>query len=95
VADGETLEETCKRIGKTKLGVDLEIIEMTNEGHGLKDRGDHEIFMHDYRVKVVSGTPRVASDDYVELKWEVPSVQFNDMKGMGDCCRLYKEYLER
>ncbi len=95
VIEGETFEDTCMRIGRTKLGVELKVISVINEGHGVKDRGDHKIFMHDYEARVVSGVPKVVSDDYVEMKWEVPEVQFKSMKEMGDCCRLYKEYLEK
>ena len=50
--------------------------------------------MHDYRAEIVSGVPKISSDDYIELKWEKPELQFASMNVFGDCCRLYKEYLE-
>ena len=91
VEGNESHQETVKRIGKNKLGVDLEIGELLNEGNS--DRGDFELFMHDYLATVKSGEPGIVSDNYTELKWSEPKSQLKSMKIMGDCCRLYKEYL--
>lgn len=91
IHENESPGDTVKRIGKTKLGVELKPKKLINEG--TSDRGTFTLFMHDYEAEVVSGTPEVVSDDYIELKWEIPSVQFESMDEMGDCCRLYKEYL--
>ena len=92
IHNDETPQDTVKRIGKDKLGVELKPIKLINEGKS--DRGDFILFMHDYEAEVSSGTPSVVSDDYIEMKWEIPSVQFSTMQEMGDCCRLYKEHLE-
>lgn len=89
----ETAEDTIKRIGRYKLGVELALVRLLNEGYG--DRPDFTLFMHDYEVRVVSGTPSIHSDDFVELKWTDPEKQLSSMEVMGDCCRLYKEYLTR
>lgn len=93
VVDNELPRETVRRIGKEKLGVDLEIGELINEG--ASDRGDFTLFMHDYLAVTITGEPRIVSDDYVELKWANPLDQLKSVTTMGDCLRLYKDYLER
>jgi hypothetical protein len=50
--------------------------------------------MKKYEAKIISGEPCIVSDDYIKLKWSEPIKQIESMKVMGDCCRLYKEYLE-
>ena len=92
VKPGESPGETVKRIGKGKLGVELEILELLNEGSSERD--EYILFMHDYKVKILEGVPALHSTDYIELKWGKPEVQLHSMSVMGDCCRLYKEYLE-
>lgn len=92
VKENETPEETVKRIGKNKLGVELGLAELLNEG--TSDRGDFILFMHDYLAKIVSGEPQVMSEHYERLKWSEPTTQLRSMDTMGDCCRLYKEHLE-
>lgn len=90
--DGEKVEDTIKRIGRNKLGVELELVQFLNEGYG--DRPDFTLFMHDYEARVTNGIPRINSDDFIELKWSDPLTQISSMDIMGDCCRLYKEYLD-
>lgn len=91
VSENESPKDTVKRIGKNKLGIELEIGELLNEGKS--DRGDFILFMHDYSATITNGEPNIVSNDYVELIWAEPHSQLNSMKVMGDCCRLYKEYL--
>ncbi len=91
VAENETRGETIRRIGKNKLGIELEIGELLNEG--ISDRGDFTLFMHDYSATMNEGQPRIVSDFYTDLKWAEAKSQLASMKVMGDCCRLYKEYL--
>lgn len=93
VAGNETHEETIKRIGKNKLGVELEIGKLLNEGKS--DRGNFTLFMHDYSVKIIEGELKINNDYYTNIKWAEPIAQLNSMKVMGDCCRLYKGYLKQ
>jgi len=65
---------------------------LLNEGYG--ERTEFKLFMHVFEGKIVTGKPCINSDDFVELKWSEPTTQLSSMKIMGDCCRLYKEYLE-
>jgi ADP-ribose pyrophosphatase YjhB (NUDIX family) len=91
--EGETAQDTVRRIGAHKLGVILEPMELLNEGR--VERPDFTLFMHDYSAKTTKGTPSINSDDYIQLQWSEPHKQLNSMEIMGDCCRLYKEFLER
>lgn len=91
--DKESPADTVKRIGQNKLGVDLKIGKMINEG--LSEREDFTLFMHDYEAVIVNGAPQLVSNDYTEIKWSDPEKQFASMSVMGDCCRLYKESLEK
>ncbi len=89
----EKAEDTIKRIGQHKLGVELASVRLLNEGYG--DRPGFTLFMHDYEARVIDGIPSIHSDDFIELKWADPTEQLSSMEIMGDCCRLYKEHLER
>ena len=92
VNKGEKFEDTMKRIGKDKLGVELNPGRMITEGK--KDRSDFILFMHDFEAEIISGTPSCVWEHYTELKWEDPKIQLKNMTKMGECCRLYKKYLE-
>lgn len=90
---GESIDETIVRIGRKKLGIDLKPRVLLNEG--LVEREAYRLFMHDYSAELVHRTPQIIeSDPYEVLKWEDPRTQLASMDVMGDCCRLYWEYLE-
>jgi len=92
VKDDETFEQTIERIGIDKLNIKLRAVKLINEGKS--ERQYFIMFMHDYLAEIIAGTPQiVANDPYEEIKWEKPEKQLPSMKIMGDCCRLYKEYL--
>jgi len=91
VKEGETFEETVVRIGRDKLGVELKPGKMLIEGK--KDRGDFILFMHDFETEIISGIPSCVWKHYTQLKWEDPVIQLKNMTKMGECCRLYKEFL--
>lgn len=93
VIENETHQDTVQRIGKNKLGVELETEKLLNEGQS--DRGDFILFMHDYSAKIIKGQLEINKDYYTDLKWAEPISQLNSMEIMGDCCRLYKEYLNQ
>jgi ADP-ribose pyrophosphatase YjhB (NUDIX family) len=93
VVDGETPEQTIRRIGHDKLGVDLQMEQLLNEGYG--ERSDFRLFMHDYAATVLSGKPHIASGDFVELQWATAENFLPTIKTKGDCTRLYGEFLQR
>lgn len=92
VNEEETHNEAIKRIGKEKLGIELMPLRLLNEGYGERD--DFRLFMHDYEAKVISGIPRLNSDDYVDLCWEEPVSFLSKIPIKGECTRLYDEYLQ-
>ena len=92
IGEGETYYETIRRIGKDKLGVDLEPVSLLNEGYGERD--DFRLFMHDYAAKIIDGTPHINSDDYVKFSWEEPKSFLLSIETKGECTRLYEEYLQ-
>lgn len=62
---------------------------------GKSERETYVLFMHDYLAEVIEGEPKITKNDpYESLKWELPEKQLSSMKVMGECCRLYKEFLE-
>lgn len=91
VGEGEEFSDTVQRIGENKLGVQLELVKPINEGKS--DRGNFILFMHDYEARITAGEPGIVSGDYTELKWADPRAHLESMEVMGDCCRLYGEYL--
>lgn len=74
----ENFEETIIRIGRNKLGVNLEPIKLLNEGHG--ERPEFILFMHVFAAKIVKGNPCLNSDDFIELKWSEPALQLSTVK---------------
>jgi ADP-ribose pyrophosphatase YjhB (NUDIX family) len=52
--EGETAQDTVRRVGAHKLGVTLEPMELLNEGR--VERPDFTLFMHDYSAKITKGT---------------------------------------
>jgi len=93
VTDGETSEATIVRIGLHKLGVKLTPVRLLNEGYG--DRPDFRLFMHDYEARIIGGTPYLASEDYVELKWADAASFLAMLSVKGECTRLYSEHLDQ
>jgi len=90
---GEKYIDTIKRVGKHKLGVNLDVVRLLNEGYGERD--DFRLFMHDYLVKIVDGEPHICSDDYTQLVWEDAETFLPTINIKGDCTRLYWEYLQK
>lgn len=91
VIAGESPDATIARIGSHKLGVELQLVRLLNEGYG--ERPNYRLFMHDYEAQIIAGEPRLASDDYIELKWAPAETFLPTLKTKGDCTRLYDEYL--
>lgn len=90
VESGETHEEAMKRMGKERLGVTFEPVRMLNEK--LVERDDYFLFMHDYEA-TMTGDIELVERYYSNCKWENPERQFAQMSVMGDCCKVYREFL--
>lgn len=92
VKRGESFKETVARIGKDKIGVELKAVKLLNERK--IEREDFVLFMHNYLAEIINGEPHIVrSDPYSKIKWEKAERQLASMDIMGECCRLYKEYL--
>src|SRR3989344_7345304 len=59
--DGETEIEGCKRVGKTKLGVEIEVGKRL--GSGSDERKNHNLHLTDYEATIVGGEPNVPQSD--------------------------------
>ena len=90
-ADGETDEALVRRIGREKLGVEIEDLGRLSEGH--LDRSGYRLEMRLHAVRIVAGEPRVPQGvpgvtQYSEWGWKPPS----ELRGGADrgslCCRL-------
>lgn len=89
--DGEQPADTIARIAADKLGVELEMVALLNEGYG--DHGDFVLFMHDYTARITKGIPTIISNDYVKLLWAKAEDFLPTLQQKGDCTRLYSEYI--
>ena len=86
----ETLEDAARRIGQSKLGVEVRLGNVI--GFGVQDRGDYVIEMHLFEAWLDSSTPNLTIDPkssglthYTSWRWGEPS----DLKataGIGSIC---------
>ncbi len=89
---GEEPEDTARRIGTGKLGTVLEVGELLNEGTSEQE----EFFRQMYVFRVTPfGEPKIITDDYSEFRFFWPEEHIATMPILGDCTRLYKEYLNK
>lgn len=92
---GELPEAGLRRVGREKLGVELEPVSLV--GIRSADRGDHELILMDIEATVVSGEPRVdaattTSTRYVDQRWTSELSLLRDAAGRGSlCCRILLE----
>lgn len=91
IKEGETHEDTIKRIGVEKLGVEL------IPGKLLIDESNDSIHMYDYEATIREGLPKIVSDDYIKFEWTNPIKKLDGMNesDMGMCTGLFKKYLSK
>jgi 8-oxo-dGTP diphosphatase len=70
--EGESHQEAATRVGRQKLGVEIELGERI--GDSTHDRGTYTLHLTDYKAKVVRGEPRAPQKDksvtqYSECKY--------------------------
>ena len=89
---GELPEAGLRRVGREKLGVELEPVSLV--GIRAADRGDHELILMDVEAIVVSGEARVeaattTATRYVEQRWTPELSLLRDAARRGSlCCRI-------
>jgi 8-oxo-dGTP diphosphatase len=89
---GELPEAGLRRVGREKLGVELEPVSML--GIRRADRGEYELILMDIEARVVSGEPSVhgassTATCYVDQRWtdDLPLLAPAARRG-SLCCRI-------
>ena len=88
----ESWEDAVRRAGREKLGVELDVGEVLEEG--TLERAGYTLHMRLYAARIASGTPSVPQEvagvtQYSALDW-LPSGRFVPAAQAGSlCCRLY------
>lgn len=87
--EGELPEAGLRRVGREKLGVELEPIRFL--GIQSADRGEYELILMDIEARVASGDPDVrastsAGTRYVDQKWTDRLEILADAAARGSLC---------
>jgi ADP-ribose pyrophosphatase YjhB (NUDIX family) len=90
LAEGESEREALVRVGRDKLGVEVEPLEPVGEDEA--DRVDHRIAMRDWSARIVAGQPavpqRAAGTQYVEWRWGDPAELAPAARAGSVCARV-------
>ena len=90
--DGESWQDAVRRAGRDKLGVDLAVDDVLEEGEIV--RSGYTLRMRLYEARIAAGEPHVPQPtagvtQYTELDWAAPD-RFEPAAAAGSlCCRLY------
>ena len=88
----ESWEDAVRRAGRDKLGVELDVGDVLEEG--TLERAGYALHMRLYEARIASGTPAVPQDatgvtQYTALDW-LPIERFVPAAEAGSlCCQLY------
>ncbi len=90
--EGESFEQAVVRSGREKLGVDLKVVKLINEGD--LEREKYVLHMEEYEVEIVTGEPVVPQGiegitQYSEYKWAEPEILKEAAKKGSLCTQLY------
>ena len=90
LAEGESERDALVRVGRDKLGVEVEPLEPVGEDEA--DRVDHRIAMRDWSARIVAGQPAVpqsaAGTQYVEWRWGDPAELAPAARAGSVCARV-------
>lgn len=92
---GELPEAGLRRVGREKLGVELEPLRLI--GIRSMDRGDYELILMDIEAGILAGDPSVfaaktRSTRYVAQRWTADLGLLRDAARRGSlCCRILLE----
>lgn len=95
--EGETWQDAVRRAGRDKLGVELEVGDVLEEG--TIERAGYTLHMRLYEARIVSGTPSAPQQvegvtQYTALDW-LPPERFVPAAEAGSlCCRLYLRFVD-
>ena len=96
--DSESWEDAVRRAGREKLGVELEVGDVLEEGEVR--RTSYTLHMRLYQARIRSGTPSVPQSivgvtQYGALEWANADVFVPAAQAGSLCCRLYLRHHER
>ncbi|HEX6587815.1 MAG TPA: NUDIX hydrolase [Longimicrobiales bacterium] len=96
--EGESWADAVRRAGREKMGVELEVGDVLEEGS--IERASYTLHMRMYEASVVGGVPSVpqASADvtqYGALDWASADVFVPAAQAGSLCCRLYLRHAGR
>jgi 8-oxo-dGTP diphosphatase len=66
--EGESEAEGCKRIGDTKLGVEIKL--GNRIGDGEDERKKYNLHLADYEARIINGVPKVPQPDTSVTQYE-------------------------
>jgi 8-oxo-dGTP diphosphatase len=95
--DGENHQAAATRVGRQKLGVEIELGEKI--GDSTHDRGTYTLHLTDYKAKIVSGVPKAPQSDksvtqYSECKFSNdPTILIPAAQRGSQCTQLFLESL--
>lgn len=90
--DDESWQDAVRRAGRDKLGVELEVGDVLEEGS--IERADYTLTMRLYEARIAQGTPAVPQPtpgvtQYTALDWAPPELFEPAARAGSLCCRLY------
>ena len=88
--EGESEREALLRVGRDKLGVEVEPLEPIGEDEAERD--DHRIQMRDWSARIAAGVPAVPQrgegTQYVEWRWGDPAELAPAARAGSVCARV-------
>jgi ADP-ribose pyrophosphatase YjhB (NUDIX family) len=88
--EGESEREALLRVGRDKLGVQVEPLEPIGEDEAERD--DHRIEMRDWSARIAAGAPAVPQPgegtQYVEWRWGDPTELAPAARAGSVCARV-------
>ncbi|MEK6962828.1 MAG: NUDIX hydrolase [Nanoarchaeota archaeon] len=90
--ENENYEEAVLRAGREKLGVQLQIIKLINEGE--IQRNTFLLHMKEYEIEIIKGQPSVPQPinevtQFIQWKWALPEALHEAAEKGSLCSQLY------
>lgn len=95
--EGESHEEAAKRIGRQKLGIEIEVGDKI--GDSTHDRKTYVLHLTDYKAKILQGIPKAPQNDnsvtqYTECKFlNDPQLLIPAARKGSQCTQIFLESL--
>src|SRR3989344_6366585 len=94
----ESFEDAVVRSGREKLGVELKVNELINEGELERDK--YVLHMREYEARIIKGVIKVPQEikgvtQYKTCRWETAEDLIPASKKGYLCCKLYLESIKK